>query len=113
MKVWAATQAHVRDPNIIKRRVIDEQMRVLAKTHIAMPGGDPASLLDPEEDVIWVHKQVRAEMEKLQAELKDIPNKSAAAPKKWAKGARESFLRELMDKFKISRRLVIYCINNF
>jgi hypothetical protein len=77
-----------------------------------MPGDDLGDSL-PEEDVIWTHKQVRPEMEKLQAELKDIPNKSATIPKKWAKGARETFLRELAEEFKISRRLVVYCINNF
>ena len=38
MTAYAAAQAYVRDPNTIKRREIDKQMRDLAKTHIAMPG---------------------------------------------------------------------------
>ena len=49
--IWAATQAHVRDPNIIKRRAIDEQMRDLAKKHMAMPGDPPC--FASQEDVIW------------------------------------------------------------
>src|SRR4030081_2625553 len=67
MEVWTATQAHVRDPNIKKRREIDKQMRKLAKTHMAVPGDDGGASFF-KEDVIWFHKQVRAEMEKLQAE---------------------------------------------
>jgi hypothetical protein len=78
--VYAATQAYARDPNTIKRREIDEQMRVLAKKYMAV-SGDPASLLDPEEDVVWTdsHKPLWPKLEKLKAMRDDIP-KSAATP---------------------------------
>ena len=108
---YAAAQAHVRGPNIRERRAIDAQMRDLAKKHMAMPGDDLGGSL-PEEDVIWTHKQVRPEMEKLQAKLDRIPNKSAATPRR-AKGPRDRFLQEIAKEFKISERMVKSCINEF
>jgi hypothetical protein len=88
MQIYAAAQAHVRDPNIIKRRDIYKQMREVAGTHIAMPG-DENLLLDPEEDVIWAHKhkQMWPKIERLKAEFDSISNKSAAVTPKRAKGA--------------------------
>jgi hypothetical protein len=104
---YAAAQAYVRDPNTIKQQEINEQMRKVAKTHIAVPG-NPALLLDPEEDVVWTdNKRIRPKIDKLQAEFDSVPNKSAAAPKRAkGKGVRDSFIQEIAEKWKISTRTV-------
>ena len=109
MTAYAATQAHVR--GLRKRRDIDEQMRKLAGKHIVVRGDDPNDSL-PEEDLIWFHEQVRPEMEKLQAKLDSISNKSATTPRR-AKGVRNSFLQEIADELKISKRRVKSCIDEF
>jgi hypothetical protein len=104
MTAYAAAQAYVRDPNTIERRKLNEQMRDLAKTHMAVPG-DENLLLDPEEDVVWVHPRIRPTIDKLMADFDSLSNESITTPKR-AKGPRKLFLRELAKKWKISTRTV-------
>jgi hypothetical protein len=111
MTAYAAAQAHVRDKNIKARRDIDKQMRDLAKTHMAVPGDGKDLFFQEEEDWaedgIWTHEQVRPEMEKLQAKLDRIDNKSATTPKRAkGKGVRDNFLQEIAKKWNISTRTV-------
>ena len=112
MKAYAAAQAYVRDQNTIKWRDKDKQMRDLAKTHIAIPG-DERELLDPEEDVVWPHKRISPKLAKLKAERDSIPPHEPAATPKRAKGVRDGFLRDIAEEFKISKRMVKSCINEF
>ena len=109
MTAYAAAQAYVNDPNTKKRREINEQMMDLAKTHIAMSGDET---LLPGEHVVWTHKRMWPKLEKLKAEFDSIPNEPTATPKR-AKGVGDKFLQELADDFKISKRMVKSCINEF
>jgi hypothetical protein len=108
MQAWAAAQQIGRDPNMIRRWEIEKKMERLAEK-VPPPS---SSQHERREDELYFYSRARHLFEPLQAELNSRLNQpNVAFPLKRAKGPRGRFIKELAEKYEVSPRTVVRCID--
>jgi hypothetical protein len=117
MQAWAAARQMGRDPKRRKRIAILEKVVELAEEH------PPLSFSQHEkrEGEIYFYGRASHLFKPLQAKLnkldKDkraenpLPQPKVTFPLQRARGPRNRFIKELAEKWKVSRRTVVSCID--